>query len=129
MTQDRLFQACAKLDAAANIPPPPPPLPPTQPDDNQPTDDGSAIGIFTNFDPEKGYPPIQCASAELAKLLKDSTGNGDEIGICGEVCVPIPQGMTQTQVEATGVNINWCLNCTMIGTDQMICASDPENGG
>ena len=114
VTQDRLFQACARVENA--------PEPEEEPE--TPATDGTNSG--TNFDPETGYPPIQCASKAVSILLQGLVGQDEEIGICGEVCVPIPDGMTPEQVEATSESVNWCRNCTKIGEDGLLCSAKPE---
>lgn len=135
VTQDRLFRACEAAEAAANQPPAPAPEPDPSPDpapSPDPVDEDSADGeagaaagvasLFTNFDPQTGYPELQCASAQLRDALTAELDDPAEIGLCGEVCVPIPAGMTPEQIAATGANVNWCLNCARIGSDGLLCA-------
>jgi len=98
VTQDRLFQACARLNEPA-----------PEPEEETSTPPQTSI---TNFDPKTGYPPIQCASKAVAILLQGLLDEDDKIGICGEVCVPIPDGMTPQQVEGTSASVNWCRHCT-----------------
>ncbi len=121
VTQDRLFQACARV----NNTPTPDPVPDPVPQDNS-SADTPENGAVTNFDPETGYPSIQCASEAVAILLQGLVGNADEIGICGEVCVPIPDGMTPEQVEGTSASVNWCRHCTTIGENGLLCSGEPE---
>ena len=116
VTQDRLFQSCARLD---------------QTPEPEPEEDASADpqgdGSITNFDPETGYPPMQCASEAVAILLQGLMGEENEIGICGEVCVPIPDGMTPAQVEGTSASVNWCRHCTTIGENGLLCSGEPAD--
>ncbi len=114
VTQDRLFQACARVEEA----------PESEEESDTPATDGTNSG--TNFDPETGYPQIQCASKAVAILLQGLVGQDEEIGICGEVCVPIPDGMTPEQVEGTSASVNWCRNCTKVGEDGLLCSAAPE---
>ncbi len=114
VTQDRLFQACARLNEAA-----------AQPEtEEEPSPSAQSTG--TNFDPDSGYPPIQCASEAVAILLQGLLDQEDRIGICGEVCVPIPDGMTPQQVEGTSSSVNWCRHCTKIGDNGLLCTAEPK---
>ena len=123
VTQNRLFQACAK---AANTPAPAPaPAPQPDPAPAPDTNDGD-IAAITNFDPENGYPPAQCASAELLELMKPVLPEEQLPGLCGQACVPIPQGMTQEQIAATAESVNWCLNCTDLGPLGLLCEGKPQ---
>jgi len=121
--QDRLFQKC---DQAQNTQPDPadnmpvPPIPPVDGDDPQ------GGGIITNFDPQTGYPPLQCATPGLLQKLKETLGDDLNIGLCGQSCTPIPPGMSPEQIAATGNNVNWCLSCSKIG-NELLCSANPPN--
>jgi hypothetical protein len=116
VTQDRLFQACAK---PVGVAPQPEPEPEPEPQDT------GMLSPATNFDPETGYPAIQCVSQNLADLISPALGEDEALGICGIACIPIPDGMTPDQIEATKDNVNWCLNCTKVGESGLICAAPP----
>ena len=121
--QDRLFQKC---DTAQNEQPAPPetmPVPPIPPVEGGDTQGG---GIITNFDPQTGYPPLQCATPGLLEKLKETLGEDLDIGLCGQSCTPIPPGMSPSQIAATGNNVNWCLSCSKIG-NELLCSANPPD--
>ena len=119
VTQDRLFVACANANQNAQSDPEPTPQP--EPD---PQDSANDSGFSTNFDPDKGYPTLQCVSRSLVPVFAGLLSDGEEPKICGEACVPIPSGMTAGQIEQTGASVNWCRNCADLGNGNLVCTGD-----
>ncbi|MCP4079316.1 MAG: hypothetical protein GY743_03640 [Planctomycetaceae bacterium] len=126
--QNRLFKSCANASNKQK-----PPVDNTIRANPQPLDEDDDVNfdpvppvdtIITNFDPQTGYPPLQCATAGLLARLKIALGSDLDISICGQSCTPIPPGMTPTQIAATGNNVNWCLTCATVGKE-LLCSTNP----
>ncbi|MEM7425735.1 MAG: peptidoglycan-binding protein [Pseudomonadota bacterium] len=97
--------------AATQDEPAPEPKPDPQP--QQSADPGAGQGA---------YPDLLCVSKGLRKAL--SRVAGGKLAVCGEACVPIPQGMSEKQLKQSEQEyaVKWCRNCIRIGNTGIVCS-------